>query len=105
VCSSDLLPDDTLVYCGHEYTENNLRFAVSLEPNNRDVASRYEKVRSARERGESTVPSTMAEEKRTNPFLRWDSKELQEQARAEAPEVSLDPVSIFARVRKMKDAF
>ncbi|HEY7164325.1 MAG TPA: hydroxyacylglutathione hydrolase [Candidatus Binatia bacterium] len=99
------LPDDTLVYCGHEYTENNLRFALTLEPSNRAVASRYEKVQEARAREASTVPSTMAEEKQTNPFLRWDSKELQSNANSGAAEVSVDPVSIFARIRKMKDAF
>src|ERR1051325_10679447 len=54
-------PDDTLVYCGHEYTENNLRFAVTVEPNNREIKLRYEKVQAARARGASTVPSTMAE--------------------------------------------
>jgi hydroxyacylglutathione hydrolase len=99
------LPDDTLVYCGHEYTENNLKFAMTLEPDNRDVTSRYERVRAARARGASTVPSTMAEEKQTNPFLRWESKELQKTVTAGSPDVPLDPVSIFARVRKMKDAF
>ena len=67
------LPDDTKVYCGHEYTENNLRFAMTLEPKNHKLASRFDRVQSLRARGVSTVPSTMEEEKQTNPFLRWDS--------------------------------
>ena len=99
------LPDDTKVYCGHEYTENNLRFARTLEPKNHKLVSRLERVESLRARGVSTVPSTMEEEKQTNPFLRWDSKELQSRLKADAADLRLDPVSIFARVRKLKDGF
>jgi hydroxyacylglutathione hydrolase len=99
------LPDDTKVYCGHEYTENNLRFAMTLEPKNQRLVSRFEKVKGLRSRGVPTVPSTMEEEKQTNPFLRWDSKEIQAHLKAETPDLRLDPVSIFARVRKLKDAF
>ncbi len=99
------LPDDTKVYCGHEYTENNLRFAMTVEPNNRKLASRVERVQALRARGLSTVPSTMEEEKQTNPFLRWDSTEIQTSLKAGTPDVRIDPVSVFARVRKLKDAF
>jgi hydroxyacylglutathione hydrolase len=99
------LPDDTKVYCGHEYTENNLRFAMTLEPKNHKLASRFDRVQSLRARGVSTVPATMEEEKQTNPFLRWDSKEIQTNLKADAKDLRLDPVSIFARVRKLKDAF
>jgi hydroxyacylglutathione hydrolase len=99
------LPDYTKVYCGHEYTESNLRFALSVEPNNPKLAARFERVQGLRARGVSTVPSTMEEEKLTNPFLRWDSKEIQASVRSAAPGTPVDPVSIFATVRKMKDAF
>jgi len=99
------LPDDTKVYCGHEYTENNLRFAMTLEPSNHKLVSRSETVRTLRARGVPTVPSTMEEEKQTNPFLRWDSKEIQTNLKTGAADLPLDPVSIFARVRKLKDAF
>jgi hydroxyacylglutathione hydrolase len=99
------LPDDTKVYCGHEYTENNLRFAVTLEPKNHELLSRYERVQALRARSVSTVPSTMEEEKQTNPFLRWDSKEIQASLKAITPALPLDPVSVFAQVRKLKDAF
>jgi hydroxyacylglutathione hydrolase len=58
-----------------------------------------------RARGVSTVPSTMEEEKQTNPFLRWDSKEIQTSVKASSPGNRHDPVSVFAAVRKMKDAF
>ncbi len=100
-----MLPDNTKVYCGHEYTESNLRFALSVEAKNPKLVARFERVQGLRTRGLSTVPSTMEEEKQTNPFLRWDSKEIQASVRAAQPDVSLDPVAVFATVRKMKDAF
>jgi hydroxyacylglutathione hydrolase len=99
------LQDDIRVYCGHEYTESNLRFAMSVEPSNPKLAARNERVQGLRARGTATVPSTLEEEKLTNPFLRWDSKEIQANVKSLAPDTSLDPVSVFAAVRKMKDAF
>jgi hydroxyacylglutathione hydrolase len=99
------LRDDTKIYCGHEYTESNLRFAVTLEPKNPKVMARYERVQAQRARGISTVPSTMEEEKQTNPFLRWDSKEIHVSISTKVPVQRLDPVSVFATVRKLKDAF
>jgi hydroxyacylglutathione hydrolase len=99
------LHDDTKVYCGHEYTEGNLRFALSLEPKNHKLVSRFERVQGLRTRGASTVPSTMEEERQTNPFLRWDSKELQASLKAQEPHLRLDPVSVFAKVRQLKDSF
>jgi hydroxyacylglutathione hydrolase len=99
------LPDNTKIYCGHEYTESNLRFAMSLEPKNPKLVSRFERVQGLRARGASTVPSTLEEEKQTNPFLRWDSKEIQANVKAANRDARMDPVSIFAAVRKMKDSF
>jgi hydroxyacylglutathione hydrolase len=99
------LPDDTKVYCGHEYTETNLRFALTLEPRNYKIAAKYEKVQGLRSRGLSTVPSTIAEEKETNPFLRWDNNEIKETLQRDRPELPLNPVSVFAEVRKLKDQF
>lgn len=99
------LADNTKIYCGHEYTESNLRFAMSVEPKNPKLASRFERVQGLRSRGASTVPSTLEEEKQTNPFLRWDSKEIHGSLKSMDPRVRLDPVSVFAAVRKMKDAF
>jgi hydroxyacylglutathione hydrolase len=69
------LPDETRVYFGHEYTANNLRFAAEAEPDNAHVHEKAEKVRALRERGEFTVPSTLAEERVTNPFMRASSVE------------------------------
>jgi hydroxyacylglutathione hydrolase len=99
------LPDDTRVYCGHEYTETNLRFALTLEPKNYKIAAKYEKVQGLRSRGLPTVPSTMGEERETNPFLRWDSKELKETLQRDYPNLPMSPVSVFAQVRKLKDQF
>ncbi|MGH9820949.1 MAG: hydroxyacylglutathione hydrolase [Pyrinomonadaceae bacterium] len=99
------LSDDTKIYCGHEYTESNLRFAAPLEPKNHKLMSRFERVQGMRARGSSTVPSTMDEEKQTNPFLRWDSKEIQASLKSIEPSLRLDPVSVFAKVRQLKDSF
>lgn len=99
------LPDDTKVYCGHEYTESNLRFAITLEPKNHKLVSRFERVQALRARGVSTVPSTIEEEKQTNPFLRWDSKEIQGSLKSMHRDLRADPVSVFAQIRKLKDAF
>ena len=99
------LPENTKVYCGHEYTESNLRFAMSVEPKNPKLVSRFERVQALRSRGALTVPSTLEEEKQTNPFLRWDSKEIQASVKSARSDTRLDPVSVFTAVRKMKDAF
>jgi hydroxyacylglutathione hydrolase len=99
------LPGDTRVYCGHEYTEKNLRFAQSLEPENREVAGKLDRVRRLRERGEPTVPTTIAEELGTNPFLRPRSDELRRTIRQRFPELPEDPVAVFAKTRELKDSF
>lgn len=99
------LPDSTRVWCGHEYTEKNLAFAHELEPTNPDITAKLERVRRERQQGRPTVPSTIGEEKRTNPFLRSDSAELQRSVRARFPDLPPDTVSIFAKTRELKDNF
>lgn len=99
------LPDDTLVYCGHEYTEKNLAFAAVLEPSNAELARRRAEVERLRAAGKPTVPSTIAVEKATNPFLRTESAELRRSVRERVPGVGNDAVSVFAAVRKLKDEF
>ena len=98
------LPDDTRVYCGHEYTVNNLRFAQAVEPENADIREKLGRAESLRQQGEPTLPSTIGEEKRTNPFLRWDQAAVQAAAREHGAE-SLDPVAVFAAIRSWKDRF
>ncbi|NJR65767.1 MAG: hydroxyacylglutathione hydrolase [Leptolyngbyaceae cyanobacterium CRU_2_3] len=93
------LPDQTRVWCAHEYTLNNLRFALTVDSQNLDLQRRFETVKQMRERLEATVPAILGEEKRTNPFLRWDQPNLQLQVKSQ------DPIQTFARLRGMKDQF
>jgi hydroxyacylglutathione hydrolase len=93
------LPDNTRVWCAHEYTLGNLRFAMTVDADNSALKKRYGEVQACRDRQEATVPSLLAVEKRTNPFLRWDQPSLQLAAK------SSDPVETFGRIRKMKDNF
>src|SRR5215467_3547948 len=99
------LPDSTQVYCGHEYTEKNLRFALTLEPNNRALRSKNEWSVKARAEGKFTVPSTIGDEKQTNPFLRSDSAELRANLKKRDSSLGDDPIAIFAKARELKDHF
>lgn len=98
------LPDETLVYCAHEYTEPNLRFAVTVEPDSAAIRSRMLAVAKLRLLGKPTVPFTLGEEKATNPFLRCDQPSVMAAARCRDP-LANDPVSIFAAIREWKNHF
>jgi hydroxyacylglutathione hydrolase len=98
------LPDDTRIYCGHEYTVSNLRFAETLEPGNPDIAKKLAWARAAREKGEPTLPSTLGEERRTNPFLRVAEKDLMAGLEERIAQ-DRSPQAVLAVVRAMKDAF
>ncbi|MBN8449065.1 MAG: hydroxyacylglutathione hydrolase [Candidatus Accumulibacter sp.] len=98
------LPDETGVYCGHEYTQANLRFALAVEPGNRRLQSRVNEVARARASGLATVPSTMAIEKASNPFLRCGEPEVAASARRRAP-AAADEVAVFAALREWKNSF
>jgi hydroxyacylglutathione hydrolase len=99
------LPDSTEVYCGHEYTEKNLRFALTLEPGNQALQARHEWSLKTRAAGKYTVPSTIGDEKKTNPFLRTSSPELRANLKQRDPSLPDDPVAIFAKARELKDSF
>ena len=99
------LPADTKVYCGHEYTEKNLRFALTLEPNNQALKTKHEWAKKVISEGGYTVPSTIEDEKRTNPFLRTESVELCLNVKRTDPQIGGDPISIFAKTRELKDRF
>ena len=87
----------------HEYTESNAKFAVSVEPGNKDLMSRFGEVKAQRARGEPTVPSLMGDEKKTNPFLRVDiSDEIRKNVGVKETDSDADA---FAKVRKAKDRF
>ena len=99
------LPDDTQLYFGHEYTENNLRFAQTLEPNNEAIQSQLIQIRKVRSEGKWSTPSLLSSERKINPFLRCHDQTLQIHVIQKHPETNLDPVSIFTVIRKLKDQF
>jgi len=93
------LPDNTRVWCAHEYTLKNLQFALTVDGSNTDLQTRYTQVQASRSRGDATIPSILGVEKLTNPFLRYDTPALQ------AAVKSNQAVQTFARLRGMKDQF
>ncbi|MGV0103390.1 hydroxyacylglutathione hydrolase [Nostoc sp. DSM 114167] len=93
------LPDDTRIWCAHEYTLGNLQFALTVDGDNADLQKRFNEVKTYRSRGEATIPSLLGMEKRTNPFLRWDQPSLQSTVKGS------DGVQTFARIREMKNNF
>jgi hydroxyacylglutathione hydrolase len=99
------LPGDTRVYCGHEYTVANIRFAQAVEPRNRALDARKERDTAKQLRGEPTLPSTIAEELATNPFLRCSQPEVIASAQKHAGRDLHDPIEVFAEIRAWKNAF
>ena len=95
------LPDETKVYCAHEYTEANGRFAVSVDPKNEALKKRFTEIVEMRKKKIPTVPSTLGEEKETNPFMRADDPVLA----SELELIGADPVEVFAETRRRKDSF
>jgi hydroxyacylglutathione hydrolase len=98
------LPDATRIYCGHEYTLSNLRFAETLEPGNPDIARKLAWAKAARDKGEPTLPSTLGEERLTNPFLRVAEKDVVARVNERLAQ-DRSPQAVLAAVRAMKDAF
>jgi len=99
------LPPETRVCCGHEYTVNNIRFALAVEPENEALQSRRDEAGALREAGRPTLPSTISAERDTNPFLRWDAPAVREAAARHAGRELGDPVAVFAELRRWKDSF
>jgi hydroxyacylglutathione hydrolase len=97
------LPDDTKVYCGHEYTLANIGFAKGVEPGNAALAARENRDRRLRERGLPTVPSRLGEEKATNPFLRCTEPAVVESVNKYLGTRVSDPVRVFAAIREWKN--
>jgi hydroxyacylglutathione hydrolase len=98
------LPDDTAVYCAHEYTALNLGFARVVEPDNPALAARVARVAAQRAAGLPSVPSTLAEEKATNPFLRCDEPSVVAAALAHGA-VDRSNTAVFAAIRGWRNAF
>ncbi|MDJ0641111.1 MAG: hydroxyacylglutathione hydrolase [Paracoccaceae bacterium] len=95
------LPGDTMICSGHEYTEANGRFAVTIEPDNPALQDRIAKVKEARAKGEATVPSQLSEELATNPFLRAGLAEVKNLLNI----ADADNSAVFAEIRRRKDSF
>jgi len=95
------LPERTLIYPGHEYTLKNLEFASFVEPNNEATKKRLEKARLLRDDDKPTVPSTLKEEKETNPFLRVDVREIRETLNL----TKETDINVFAKLRELKDSY
>lgn len=93
------LPPETRVYCGHEYTVANLRFAAEVDPDNEAIRAALEEAKAKRERGEPTVPSTLARELATNPFMRVREDALKKRYGADAP------AAVLGAVRAAKDGW
>ena len=98
------LPDDTAVYCAHEYTVGNLIFGLAVEPGNTDSLAYLEECRARRARDEATVPSNMRRERNVNPFLRCHQETVKQAAEARAGR-RLNRTEVFAVIREWKDGF
>jgi hydroxyacylglutathione hydrolase len=99
------LPDATKVYCGHEYTLANIKFAQAVEPYNAALAARLARDRKLRDAGKPTLPSTLGEERATNPFLRCAEPAVIESANKYLGARLADPVRVFAAIREWKNHF
>lgn len=95
------LPDATRFYCGHEYTQSNAAFALSVDPDNPVLQAYVEDIEEIRESGAPTIPAQLGREKLTNPFLRADVPELQ----AALGMTGTDPAAVFGELRGRKDRF
>lgn len=99
------LPVDTRIYCAHEYTQANLRFARAVEPDSAALQERVAAVAKLRAADRPTVPSTLAEELATNPFLRWDAPAVVAAASARRGSPPRNATEVFAAIREWKNGF
>jgi hydroxyacylglutathione hydrolase len=99
------LPDETRVYCAHEYTLANLRFATTVEPENADLKAWQQEAASLRARALPTIPTTIGRERRVNPFLRARTAGVRRAAEAHAGVALASPAAVFAEIRRWKDGF
>jgi hydroxyacylglutathione hydrolase len=100
-----MLPGDTAMCCGHEYTLANGAFARTVDPDNRELAARLDAVRALRARGEPSLPVSLASERATNPFLRCDTPAVIDAVTRHAGHAPQDRVDTFALLRRWKDGF
>ena len=99
------LPDETKIYCGHEYTVSNLQFAASVEKNNKIIQKRLNTAKQSRKQNLPTVPATLKIEKQTNPFLRCEEKSVIDAAILREGKKLTNSIEVFATIRRWKDSF
>lgn len=99
------LPEETQIYCAHEYTATNLKFALQIEPENLNLLKRVKEVDEMREKKLPSLPSTLALEKKINPFLRCSTENIITTAQTHIKHTLKNPVDVFAVIRKWKDNF
>lgn len=99
------LNDDIMIYCAHEYTLQNLMFALSIEPNNLKLKQRVQKITKIRFAGDITIPEKLAMEKQTNPFLRLDDLVFRKHCETQLGQEFADNVTLFQTLRTLKDKF
>lgn len=99
------LPDNTKIYCAHEYTVNNLRFAHTVEPRNKNITQRMEHVSALREKDTPSIPSLLLEEKQTNPFLRCEIPDIIEQVEKQMKRPLNCAIKVFSALREWKNVF
>jgi len=99
------LPDNTLVYCAHEYTAANLRFAAAVEPGNPTIRARSDEVERLRAHGQPSLPAILGNEKRYNPFLRSGTPAVRQAAERHAGKPLETPLAVFTELRRWKDGF
>jgi hydroxyacylglutathione hydrolase len=99
------MPDTTRVYCGHEYTLSNLRFALAVEPDSPALRERETREKAKRDRGVPTLPTSLADERATNPFLRVAAAPVRAAVEARAGRRLDGAVETFAALRAWKNAF
>jgi hydroxyacylglutathione hydrolase len=100
------LPDDTRIYCAHEYSENNAKFALAIDKNNEALKSRAAQIATLRKEGQPTIPALLGNEKLCNPFLRADQSDLRKAlAKAGLAAEDADPAAVFGMMRSAKDHF
>lgn len=99
------LPDETQIYCAHEYTQANLEFALAVEPHNKQLLDRFEHVKQIRAQGHITLPSTILLEKRTNPFLRCQQDGIKVFIEKRSQRPMGTPAEVFGALRLLKDTW
>lgn len=98
------LPDEYRIFVGHDYAEANLKFALDIEPNNTDTKNKLAEIEKAVSQNTEVPPSTVGEEKSYNPFMRYDIKEIAEEAKKRVPDLtSSDPEAVFKAIRELRN--